>query len=146
MPAFSKVASILNFMTEGKAETMKKFNDAPEDINLLKTCDEKISRVIFMRYKQFPEKVRIPFLNYYHDLVFDVNAPNIPKNIFISNTRADLKTICTLHSRLNFSDNKRIDENILFSSNLGLFGNFRKLHPKTDSVYFFPIGEEHQQA
>ena len=73
-----------------------------------------MNRVLFMRFREHPTHISIPFMEYYHELIFDARVPPIPKNVFINNTRTDIKTICTLQKPLTFSDNKRIDENTVF--------------------------------
>lgn len=88
-----------------------------------------------MRYLEHPEDFVFPFLTYYHDLTFDIKIPNFPKQIFLNNTKTDINSICCMHNKLNFSDNKR-SELIRLNQKLGLYGNLRSLPPKTDSLYF----------
>lgn len=61
-----------------------------------------------MRYHEYPNKINIPFLDYYHELISEPIPPQIPKNIFLNNLQTDIKTICTFGGILNFSDNKKI--------------------------------------
>lgn len=112
----------------------------PENINLLRQCHDKIRRIIPMRFSTYPSALRIPFLEYYHDLLFNPVPPPCPQNIFLNNARTDLENIMAFKRRLKFHDNKGYDSNaLLFDKKLGLYGNLRLLQAKTDFVYFTSI-------
>jgi|JI10StandDraft_1071094.scaffolds.fasta_scaffold329628_1 hypothetical protein len=61
-----------------------------------------------MRYNEYPSTVKVPFLNYYHELICEPVPLQLPKKIFLNNLQTDLKTICTYKGLLQFTDNKRI--------------------------------------
>ena len=79
--------------------------------------------------------MKIPFLEYFHDLIYIPTAPSCPNNIYLNNARTDLKNIMTFHGKLSFTENKR-QEPCDMNKQIGLYGNFRSLHPKTDAIYF----------
>lgn len=72
-----------------------------ESLNILKNVRGKLSKVISMRYIQFPKEVRIPFLKYYYDLVNDALMPPL-HNIYISNVKTNIKAVCTYREDLQF--------------------------------------------
>lgn len=91
-----------------------------------------------MRYEECPKTINIPFLNEFHELVFNLVEPNIPKNIFLNNLQTDLKTVCTFKAELNFTDNKKLQQTLL-KPDFGLYGNLRILPHKTDTIYFSTV-------
>lgn len=50
-------------------------------------------------------------------------------------------SIMTFKGKLSFSDSKR-SEHTAFNCDLGLYGNFRTLNPRTEAVYFSSLLDE----
>ena len=54
-----------------------------------------------MRYMSHPNKINIPFFNYYYELIHEP-APLAVKDIVLNNLKTDIKALCLFSGVLKF--------------------------------------------